>query len=119
MFNAQLLIGDPDANVYSVFSPWFPRQGDIIHCTLGIIGISTTRVEGRAGRQRRTRTPGTGRSSPGACPVRRSDRSDELWGPNMLEQAACGTKFTVTPSDAGAWVLSRMATPVWFDTVRA
>lgn len=116
MFEAQLLIGSSGDGT-RVFSPWFPRQGDNAIFTVDVVAISgvTLSVEvftkntEDAGNGSPV-SPASGSLSgivdPGAVAA--------TWGPDTLLELV---RYRYTVESAGDWVLFRMLTPVWSDSV--
>jgi len=125
MFDAQLLIstGTP---YYSVFSPWFPRGGDILRATGELVQDGGATVTIRVFTKNSEDTgDGVDVNPDTTIGLSGSDtRETAEWKVNTTSQGAGGLEelvryqFTVTGS-AGTWILLRMLSPVWFDAVKA
>lgn len=125
MFEAQRLFKDD-----SVFSPWFPRGGDILIATVDVIDIPAS--GGTLTVKVFTKTaddPGDGDDAAGVAGTEISRTSAEGAGQEDQEWVAESLtpgledlvryKFTFTASAATDSVLFRMLAPVWFDAVSA
>ena len=125
MFEAQILIvGAEDT---SVFSPWFPRQGDNFKATLDLVAVSgdshSLKVEVFTKNGEDT---GDGvNADNGATPqnITRTTvgRSSATWKSDSLTpglEELVRYKFTASGTQ-GDSVTFRMLPPVWFDDVRA
>ncbi len=110
MVNAQLL----EAGC-TVYSPWIPRGGDNLIATLEVVEI------GSGGRidvfvwTKNSEDVGPGTDASGTLKITLTavGRGDEEWIGDAKEWVRY--KIVVT----GNWVLFRMLSPVWFDSVQA
>lgn len=125
MFEAQLLQSQVDTS-YSVFSPWMFRGGDALLATLEVVEVGdsggsvvvevftkNTEDTGEGENADSTSTKKiTGNS------VGRTSLEWESGVANVDLLELVRYKFTIGGSDAGDdWVLFRMLSPVWFDSV--
>ncbi len=111
MFVAQLLI--EKSATYSIFSPWFPRQGDNMIVTADVAeldgGSFTLQVFTKD-----SETPGDGTQVGSDKTVNAAGQASEtITGLNELVRY----KYNVDNTQSGDWILFRMLPPVWYDTV--
>ncbi len=120
MFEGQILFKG-----CTIYSPWFPRQGDSVRLTLEVAAISgaTIRVDLVT---KNTEDPGdglladqTGGGGEVKISVSATGRTNPEWraGGNIGLKELCRYKFTVTGTNNYDWVLFRMLPPVWFDAL--
>jgi hypothetical protein len=122
MFEAQYLWSTDEADGHSVFSPWFPRQGDCIRYTLDFIhklnGSPQIRVQLF---HKNTEDTGDGSNTGSAIAFTSSDaqRHQQEFTSGLKELVRY--KFTVKAdsADVAQGILFRMLPPVWFDIVLA
>ncbi len=120
MFDAQYL---PQGT--TVYSPWFPRQGDSVTCTLDIVAISgsTNLTVELYTKNSEDEGPGenaddtisiTGNSAGQATPKTWVGVSGTgAKGPKEL------VRYKFSSASGSGWYLFRMLDPVWFDDVKA
>ena len=120
MFDGQILIGGTSGP--TIYSPWFPRQGDFLIATLQVIstaatgGTKTLKVEVAT---KNTEDTGDGTVVAGDLTIEANAASfteSNTWGPGVLKELV-RFKFTIS-SDGDDW-LFRMLDPVWYDAVQA
>ena|SRR5688500_13941563 len=114
MFEAQV-IADPGDGT-SVYSPWFPRQGDVALFTLEIGAVSSVTLTVEVA-TKNTEDPGDGTLVGGSISRGTVGRSATTWGPTDLEELV-RFKFTAVGDGVGDWVLFRMLPAVWFDSLK-
>lgn len=122
MFDSQLLIATGSA--YSVFSPWFPRGGDILRATAEVTMIYGTNAKLTVRvftKNSETTGDGVDVDTAVTADIERTaaGRETKEWSggtTGLLELVRY--KFTIE-GNAGAFVLFRMLTPVWLDAVAA
>lgn len=119
MFEAQLLIRGSSA--LTIYSPWFPRQGDSLRATLEVVAIAGTgtsiNVEVFT---KNSEDAGDGTDAAAGTDINRTSAGRETveWLKSLEELVRY--KYTVdSTNDPAAWVLFRMLPPVWFDSVKA
>lgn len=116
MIDATLLL-----NGMTVFSPWFPRQADMLRVTAECVGVSGgtvqiqlyTKNEGETGNGDPVNTGvSISLSSPG--------RSTAEWKTVASQegvQQQLRFRYVVTGSGNNDWILYRLLPAVWFDAV--
>jgi hypothetical protein len=126
VFDAQLLFpGTVPATGIKVYSPWFPRQADSIRVTLEVVQINgATIVVELFTKKSEDSGDGTIADSAGAP----TKITANAIGRTTTEWLAAGTitlsemiryRFNVTGASVSDWVLFRMLSPVWFNSVKA
>lgn len=122
MFDAQLLFpGSNPGTGIRVFSPWFPRQGDSVRMTLEVVQINAATLEAEVF-TKNTEDAGDGTDADTATSIVASavGRTTTEWTSgtaSLLELVRY--RFIVTGSNVTDWILFRMLSPVWFDSLRA
>lgn len=117
MFEAQyIMTKDADAGV-TIYSPWFPRQGDQIRYTLDLVNADGATITVTLMHKNREDTGDgatTGSSIAATSSVGRSVVEFKTGLKEMVRY-----KFLVTAVIDGTvgWVAYRMLAPTWFDTV--
>ncbi len=117
MIDATLLM-----NGMTVFSPWFPRQADMLRVTAECVAVSGGAVEIQL-YTKNTEDPGNGDpvdtgtvislSSPG--------RSTVEWKTVVSQegvQQLLRFRYVVTGTETYHWILYRLLPAAWFDAVR-
>ena len=125
MFEAQYLM-TKSTEGESVFSPWFPRQGDCIRATLDVIQLSNATLVVEVFTKNSEDTNDGDNADSGGTPTSITatgpGRSTQEWSRTVattigLEELV-RYKFTIKSEDGSlAWVLFRMVPPAWFDAV--
>ena len=123
MFDAQLLL--TKSSSYSVFSPWFPRGGDNLRVTLERVAAAASADEiGLAVVTKNVEDSGDGTVVAGSITVASGSTTDAVqangeW--NGLVKELVRYKFTVKGASnaAGNWLLFRVLSPVWYNSVDA
>lgn len=116
MFQAQLLIASGTSS--KVFSPWMARRGDNLRATAELVDVSgtgatlTVRVFTKKADES---GDGTDANASTTISLTAAGRSDAEWSGNELLDMV-RYQFEVGDS-TGDWVLFRMLSPVWFDSV--
>src|SRR5688572_20812517 len=122
MFDAQLLFPGAAGAAISVYGPWMPRRGDNLRVTLDFIHRVSSQLTVRVF-TKNNEDAGDGNDADAGTSIvaSASGRSTAEWtsGTATLKELV-RYKFTVqsTGSGAGDWVLFRMLSPIWFDTVK-
>ena len=126
MFDAQLLFpGSVPATGIKVFSPWFPRQADSLRVTLEVVQINGATIKVELFTKKAEDSGDGANADSGGTPT---NITASAAGRTTTEWLATGTitiselvryRFTVTGADVSDWVLFRMLSPVWFNSVRA
>lgn len=124
MFQAQMLTATGVANAADIFSPWFPRGGDNMICTVEILSLPNTSPTGLTvevwtkaksdvgdGGGALTNTAST--TSFGSTST--VGRYSATYAANLNELIRYKFKPGTTE---GKWVLFRMLPPSFFDTVK-
>jgi len=108
MFDAQLLFPGAAGAALSFYSPWFPRQGDNLRVTVFTKNNEDTGDGSDADAGTSIVASATGRST-----------AEWTSGTAGLKELV-RYKYSVQSTGTGAtdWVLFRMLTPVWFNTVK-
>lgn len=122
MFDAQLLFPGAAGAALSFYSPWFPRQGDNLRVTVDVVQRVSSQLTVRVFTKNREDTgDGTDADVGTSIVASATGRSTAEWtsGTAGLKEMV-RYKYTVQSTGTGAtdWVLFRMLTPVWFDTVK-
>ena len=122
MFDAQLLFPGAAGAALSVYSPWFPRQGDNLRVTVDVVQRASSKLTISVWTKNTTDTDDGGDAHASTSIVATATgRAVAEWvsGTATLKEL-CRYKFTVqsTGSSATDWCLFRMLAPVWFDTVK-
>lgn len=122
MFDSQLLFcGSVPATGILVYSPWFPRKGDSLRATAELVQVNggTLKVEVFS---KNTEDTGDGTNADAATNITlaATGRTTAEWtsGTATLKELV-RYRFKVTGTVVSDWVLFRMLSPVWFDTVKA
>lgn len=122
MFEAQMLMAT--GTDCSVYSPWFARGGDNLRATLDAIKRGTAATVTVSVYTKKNEDRGDGEDADPSTSIRITGGVPERYVAEWLAGATTGPKnlvrykFTVTGA-AGDWILFRMLTPVWFDSVNA
>jgi hypothetical protein len=112
MFEAQVLFKG-----CTIYSPWFPRRGDNVRCTIDVDAISGATIEVRLfTKNTEDIGDGTDVDATVTLSLAATGRDTDEW-PGGLEELV-RYKFTVTGTNNYDWVLFRMLPPVWFDAVK-
>lgn len=109
----------------TVFSPWFPRQADILRVTAECIAVNGATITIKLF-TKNLADPGDGTQVTGSPSITLSavgrstaeflyDPVQEGWGIAELLRF----QFAVTGSNATDWILYRLLPAVWFDAVKA
>jgi len=122
MFDAQLLFpGSVPGTGIMVYSPWFPRQGDSLRATAELVQVNggTLKVEVFT---KNTEDTGDGTNADAATNITlaATGRTTAEWisGTAALKELV-RYRFKVTGALVSDWVLFRMLSPVWFNSVKA
>ena len=113
MFESQILLKGA-----TIYSPWFPRRGDNVRCTIDVSAISGATIQVNLF-TKNTTDAGDGSDADAVTYITKNStgRADNTW--IGVTQEMCRYKFTVTGSNNYDWVLFRMLPPLWFDSVKA
>jgi len=122
VFDAQLLFcGSVPATGIMVYSPWIPRGGDSLRATVDIVQVNgaTLKIEVFS---KNSEDTGDGTNADAATNISSgaTGRSTAEWtsGTATLKELV-RYRFKVTGATVSDWVLFRMLTPVWFNSVKA
>jgi hypothetical protein len=122
MFEAQMLFpGAVPATGIMVYGPWFSKQGDSLRATVDIAQVNgaTLKVEVFS---KNTEDTGDGTNADAATNITSgaTGRTTAEWtsGTATLKELV-RYRFKVTGAVVSDWVLFRMLSPVWFDSVKA
>ncbi len=129
MFEAQLL-NSPGGSLVEVYSPWFPREGDLGRFTLEVVDIDNNHVNATmqltvAAFTKNREDTGNGSNAIGATSIVRTTagRSTSEWvstsSTGFKELVRYKFTFQNAGEEGGGWVLFRMLPPAWFDAVTA
>ena len=113
MFDAQLLFAKPDPGT-EVFSDWSNRRGDLLICTLEVIEIDGAEITVEMF-TKKAEDVGNGTVVGGSYTASTTGRFEFESGPNDFNDLV-RYRFTVIGT-VSEWVLFRMLTMVWFDSV--
>ncbi|MBK8977638.1 MAG: hypothetical protein IPM29_17145 [Planctomycetes bacterium] len=125
MIDAQLLIKASSA--YSLFSPWFARQGDYVRISGELVANSGSTIQIELF-TKNSETVGDGQTVDSETTLALSTvgvPATQEFGPNASSNSAQGIlelvryKITITGGSAGDWAMYRLLAPVWFDAVKA
>lgn len=122
MFDAQLLFPGAAGAALSFYSPWFPRQADNLRVTVDVVGRVSSQLTVRVFTKNNEDTgDGTDADVGTSIVASATGRASAEWtsGTAGLKEMV-RYKYTVQSTGTGAtdWVLFRMLSPVWFNTVK-
>lgn len=122
MFDAQLLFPGAAGAALSFYGLWFPRQGDNLRVTVDVVQRVSSQLTVRVfTKNSEDAGDGTDAEVGTSIVASATGRAAAEWTSGtatLLELVRY--KYTVQSTGTGAtdWVLFRMLSPVWFDTVK-
>lgn len=121
MFDAQLLFPGAAGAALSFYGPWMRRGGDNLRVTVDVVARVSSQLTVRVF-TKNTEDSGDGIDADAGTSIvtTATGRASAEWTSGTTLQELVRYKYTVqsTGSGAGDWVLFRMLTPIWFDTVK-
>jgi hypothetical protein len=112
MFESQVLFKGS-----TIVSPWFPRRGDNVRCTIDVAAISGATIEVHVfTKNTEDMGDGTDANAGITLSLNATGRDSDEWARTLKELVRY--KYIVTGTNAYDWVLFRMLAPVWFDSVK-
>ena len=118
MFDAQVLFRG-----CIVFSPWYPRGGDNCRQTMEIVHVSGATLKVELFTKNKEDAGDGANADAAGTPVDITSNTAGRTTQEWLSRSTIGLKelvrykFTVTGTNAFDWVLFRMLTPQWFNSV--
>jgi len=107
----------------TVFSPWFPRQADMLRVTAECIALSNASVEIDLYTKNEEDVGDGNHVDEGvSITLSATGRSTAEWQTQPAEQGVrqlLRFKYTVTSESPNDWILFRLLPAVWFDAVDA
>lgn len=114
MFEAQLLIAKDSE--YYLYSPWFPRGGDNARFTVDVVAVSAGSLTIRAfTKSAEDEGPGTDAHAATTIIKAAVGRESNYWDGTFKDLVRY--KYAISGAEAGDWILFRMLTPQWNDSV--
>jgi hypothetical protein len=116
MFEGQLLFKGT-----SVYSPWFPRRGDVLRATGQLIDSTangTIEIHVYTKNSEDTTNGGDADATNHIDLSSGTTEESKVWGPDELKELV-RYKFIADGSAATDWVVFRMLPPSWSDAVSA
>jgi len=126
MFDAQLLFpGSVPSTGIKVYSPWFARQADSARVTLEVVQINGATIVVEVF-TKNTEDDGDGLNADSAgAPTKITANvvgrttTEWLWAGTISLKEMVRYRYTITGNEVSDWVLFRMVSPAWFDSVKA
>ncbi len=115
MFEAQLLIEDGGSP--TIFSPWFPRQADVVRCTVEVVALIGDAKAALQAYTKKAEEAGDGAAINPTVDLDAVGRiTFEIEDP-ILDLVRF--KFTGNAGSTGDSMLLRLLSPIWFDAIGA
>lgn len=119
MFEAQYLMTKNNTTGIVVFSPWFPRKGDNIQYAIDLIEAVGAKISVTLF-TKNTEDPGDGTTTGSAISLTNTvGVTSEVLKQGVVELVRYQFNVVADASNTLGWVLFRMLSPVWFDSVKA